>query len=326
MKRLALSILFSCFPTLSAQENDPPKLPAQIWFAETLKQEPTWDELKQLLPGLGPLEKYIPSAPHLGRATDQITLLDTPFTMDYSFTDGRLSGWGANASKLDHAKAIAVADFLLTTFQGRYGPAVREVYLPSESDGPRDEVGTNYLWNINGQEFAMSLNLRPGSASVGFSAYRTIMVSGNYFIADPQNPTRGLLGAREAANPEPFEIISDPGSRDKFHVLQKLRERGVTGTRPQRTRELADYGQTLDLFGGKSTREKDGQRCFRLEWFHVKFPVTIWRHANDGSRYAEVHFNMHSLFPNGIEFEGKAIDLKPFEDWSSDVPKPKEKR
>lgn len=319
MKPLLLLIAVFTSPLLSAQEGDASKLPPHLWLAETLKTEISWNELKQTLPGIGKPEHMIPSAQNLSSATDTFTLLDVPFSIRFEFDDDKLYGWGARASNLDHKTAIALADFLLMRFEERFGASVRDVSLPFETDGPRDEVSTSYLWHVNHQDFSLSLSLRSKSASVGFGASQTIMVGGNYYIADPQGPERGLLCGRPERNPQRVEIVVDPGAREKLHVLRKLHEHGVTGARPQRSRGLADYGQTLDLFGGKFTREKDGQRCFRLEWFRVVFPVTIWRQAVDGSRYAEVHFNMGSLFPDGIEFEGKPIDLSVFEEWSSSV-------
>jgi hypothetical protein len=281
--------------------------------------EVSWQELKQILPNLGKSEHLIPSAENLTCASDSFTLLDVPFVIRFEFDEEKLYGWGARASSVDPKNAIALADLLLATFEKRLGPSVREVHLPFEHDGPRNSLSTNYLWHVNDREFSLSLDLQPESGSVGFGAYHAIMIGGNSYIADPHNPLRGLLCGRLDRKPYPVEIVSDPGAREKLHVLSKLHERGVTGSRPKRARGLADFGQTLDLFGGKFTRDEDAQRCLRLEWFRVEFPLTIWRQATDGTRYAEVHFSMKSLFPSGIEFEGKALDLKVYEEWNSSV-------
>jgi hypothetical protein len=172
---------------------------------------------------------------------------------------------------------------------------------------------------VKGKEFSLSLSFQTGSANVAFGAYSAIMVSGDYYVADPLHPLRGLLGGRNSKGPQQIEIVGPPGARDKLHVLIKLHERGVTGSRPKRARGLADFGQTIQLFGGKFTREEDARKCLGLEWFRVGFPLTIWRKAKDGTPYAEVHFGMKSIFPDGIEFEGKTLDLKVFEEWNSSL-------
>lgn len=319
MKALLILISISLVPLLLGQENDQSKLPPHLWFAETLRADISWNELKQMLPNLGQLERLIPDASNLTYATDKITLLDVPISIRYEFDEGRLNGWSGHAFKLDHRTAIGLANFLLSTFEERFGPSTREIWLPFETDGRRDEISTNYLWEINDREFSLSLKLQPESGQIGFGVHHAIMVGGNYYIADPHDPAHGLLCGRLETQPKEVEIVVDPGSREKLHVLRKLHERGVTGSRPKRAPGLGDFGQTLDLFGGKFTRKEDGQRCLRLEWFRVVFPITIWRKAADSSRYAEVHFNMKSLFPDGIDFEGKTLDLGVFEQWNSTV-------
>ena len=316
---LALMISFFMPSIVCAQGNEPSTMPPHLGLAESLEMDLSWEALKQILPNLGKSEHLIPNAENLTSASDSFTLLDVPFSIRFEFDEERLYGWGARATSLDPKNAIALADLLLATFEKRLGPSFREVYMPFEHDGPRNSVSTNYLWHVNDREFSLSLDLQPESGSVGFGSNHAIMIGGNYYIADPLNPLRGLLCGRLERKPYPVEIVSDPGTREKLHVLSKLHERGVTGSRPKRAHGLADFGQTIDLFGGKFTREEDAQRCLRLEWFRVGFPLTIWRQATDGTRYAEVHFSMSSLFSNGIEFEGKALDLKVFEEWNSSV-------
>lgn len=316
---LALIISFSLPTIVCAQGNERLKMPPHLGLAESLEMDLSWEELRQILPNLGKSEHLIPNADNLTSASDSFTLLDVPFLIRFEFDEGKLYGWGARATSLDPKNAIALADLLLAAFEKRLGPSVREVYLPFEHDGPSNNLSTNYLWHVNAREFSLSLDLQPESGSVGFGSYHAIMIGGSYYIADPLNPLRGLLCGRLERKPYPVEIVSDPGAREKLYVLSKLHERGVTGSRPKRAHGLADFGQTLDLFGGKFTREEDSQRCLRLEWFNVEFPLTIWRQATDGTRYAEVHFCMSSLFPRGLEFEGKPIDLKVFEKWNSSV-------
>ena len=319
MKPLLILTSILSVQLLFAQEDSSSKWPPHLWLAETLEADITWEDLKKTLPNLGRQEGLFPEAPNLTHATDQLNLLDVPIAIRFEFYDGKLTGWSGDAFNLDHRTAIGLANDLLAKFEGRFGPSTREVWLPFETDGPQDEISTDYLWHINGREFALSLNLRPDSARVGFGAYHAILVTGSYYIADLHNPTHGLLCGVHERQPHEVEIVLNPGSREKLHVLRKLHERGITGARPKRARGLADFGQTIELFGGKFTREEDGQRCLRLEGFRVRFPVSIWRETADGSRYAEVHFNMKSLFPDGIEIEGKTLDLSVFEEWNSTI-------
>lgn len=300
-----------------AEEASPTEMPSQLKLTETLEMGSSWQDLKRMLPQLGEAEHLIPSAKNLTSASDTFSIHGIPFSARFEFDDGKLYGWGASASNKDTGQAIAVADRLLAHFEERLGPSVREVGLPFEHDGPRDSVSTGFLWNVKGREFSLSLDFQPGSARVSFGAYHALVVSGNYFIADPFHPLRGLLGGRSERTLREVEVVGSPGAAEKLHVLTKLHERGVTGSRPKRARGLADFGQTIELFGGKFIREEDRKPCLRLEWFRVRFPITLWRKAKDGTAYAEVHFSMKSLFPEGIELEGKAVDLKAYEEWDS---------
>lgn len=323
MKGLCLAVFALSLVCLRAEDDAPPTLPPHVWFTETLKEDISWDELKQKLPGMGELKKYISNAPHLTQSREHIEVSGVPMVVSYAFNEERLYGWDARASGLDHARAIALADFLVPQFHDRFGPSTRINLLPSESDGPRDQISLQYLWNIKGREFALSLDLQPASSSLNFGGYRAIYVSGNHYIADADDPIRGILGGRNLTKPERVEIVTSTGLHNELHVLRMLHARGVTGSQPKRARELADFGQTLNLHGGRFTREEDGQRCLRLAWFRLHFPVTIWNVDQHGERHAEVHFSMKSLFPDGIEFEGKPLDLSAFEDWNSQIDRPR---
>ncbi len=315
MKACPLLIaVFLCSAFFSRSE-DAATEPANLWLAEKLEPGIAWAELKEKLPELKPPEPYLANAPNLTSARDSFFLNDIAIPVTFQFNDDKLYGWSSHFHDMDQKTAIGLTDFLLSQFQSRYGPATRNIGLPFEHDGRRDEVQTSYIWKINQWDFSIMLSFRPQSATLGFGAGRTIMVNGHYFIADPDTPLRGMARGRNQPEPQPVEIVGQAGSSMHLHVLKKLHERGVTGSTPSRAHGLADFGQTIDIHGGRFVREEDGMTCLRLSWFQVKFPITIWREGGEGIRHAEVHFGMQSLFPEGIEFEGETLDLGRFEGW-----------
>ncbi|MFT5467941.1 MAG: hypothetical protein ACI8UO_003049 [Verrucomicrobiales bacterium] len=298
-----------------AQNSDAsPELPPHFTFAEKIQFGEGWEELKQLLPGISKPARFSPPIPDLTYAEQEIEVLGVSFPFQFRFSEGKLSGWSGNAHQLDHETAIGLTDFLVSKLEERFGPSTPTIKLPHETDGHGNQVYIHYLWTVNERELWLAFDFRAPDARVGFGSGRTISWSGNYFVGEPDKPGRGLLCGRHQLEPEEFLIVESPNARERFHVLKRLHECGVTGKTPRPARDFADFGQTLDLHGGKSlTRGEDGRRTFRLEWFRETFPLTIWRGAGE-ARYAEVHQSMKSLFPEGIEFEGEQLDLTIFED------------
>lgn len=289
------------------------QLPRIVEVAEEIGFTETHEELEKLLPGIGALE------PDIGEETQVVKGVQdfqgTNLDLRYSFQRGRLYGWSAGASGLSTEGAIKLADKLLPLLEQKFGPSVRDVGLPGESDGPRDQVFTSFSWKVNEIAVRLGLHLSGREGTVSIGSHR---LSGRERLRVLSATTEVKVevvsyhGARGV-----FKIEEGPTNQEEVFVLLELIRLGIIGDLSDGPPMGPDFGQEIRSSGGRNQKAD----TYSLHGFRLAFPVTVFRALPNGSKVATVHFGMDSLFPDGLRFQGKAVDLKRYEDWRDDVPR-----
>lgn len=300
-------LLIAAFNFVAAQD---PKtdLPPLIKTVTAFDYTETHEKLKTLVPGLS--EQKIDVGVASTEATATATLWGLSFGGEFNFAESGLISWGYSSLELDHAVAVAKLNTIIAELEALLGPARRAITLPGETDGPRDAITLSFEWLLNGRDFGFSCTQRAQKSTLGFGAQHLFCACGSYLLGDEklQNPAGTIIGRKDS-----WTATGITGYPEKCFVLQKLLERGVYG---KRSTGSPDYGQEIVLHGG---REKNS-REFNVSWFKIRFPVTVTRVLPNHTRITETHFGMASLFPDGLQYNGKKVDLAQFEDWQSGVP------
>ena len=117
-----------------------------------------------------------------------------------------------------------------------------------------------------------------------------------------------------------FSADSDPQSR---FVLGKILDLGgIHGTKGKEDWRGVPFEQAIILVGelkpeilstgdGKNTAAVEAYQKFKLEKVLVRFPLVRHREGKAfDSGFLETHFGYDTLFPDGLEMNGKRIDLE----------------
>lgn len=310
-----LALIFGTSSLVAEEIPRGPQLPAILTGFKDIDYTESPAEIRKLSAGIG--EPVQAPGEECTESTEVFTILGTVFSGEYDFQRDKFYGWGFHAFNLEREKATALVNALVPAIEERFGPSLLHVSLPYEGDGPRDGVSSTFQWKVGGK-----------SLSLGFShSYQGFSVS--IGSQHPMGESTDLLHLVKAEDPLKAEIlksdgtrfqsalIESPTNREVLFVLRELARRGVTGTLSNRPLLPPDYGQEIAAFGASS----QGRDSFDLNGIRVKFPVSIERTLPNGSKVTEVHRGMRSIFPEGLSFEGKAVDLKVLEDWNTEVPK-----
>jgi len=311
MKTLIIAALLSSACIFAAAQDSKSELPPLIRTVTAFDYTEDYEKLKALIPGLS--EQKIDAGVASTEAKSAATLWSLSFGGEFNFAEGRLISWGYSSLELEHADAVEKLNSIIAELESSLGPAQRAITLPGDSDGPRDEITLSFGWLVNGRDFGFSCRQRAKKSTLSFGAQHLFCPSGAYLLGDEKlkNLAGTIIGRKDT-----WTATGITGYGDKCFVLRKLLERGVYGKRPQYSAAYGDYGQEVVLHGGRENNSSE----FNVSWFNVRFPVTITRVLPNASRFTETHFGMTSLFPDGLEYNGKKVDLTQFEDWQSGVP------
>ncbi len=66
----------------------------------------------------------------------------------------------------------------------------------------------------------------------------------------------------------------------------------------------------------------DGERKFAIQGLKVRFPLTRimgYGNGDPDETWIETHLSFRTLFPNGLEYNGKPIDLKEFQEQDESI-------
>lgn len=315
MKQSAfLALILSASSLIAEEIPQAPPLPAILSGLKDIDYTESSAAIRKLSAGIG--EPVVTAGEECTESKEKFTILGTEFSGEYDFQRDKFYAWGFRATKLERAKATELLNALVPAIEARFGRSVRQVTLPSESDGPPDEVTSSFQWKVTGQRLGLDFSHSAQGFSVSFGSQHAMggasslihLVDGN---ATPQAEILGRDGSRFRAS-----LPENPSNREALFILRELVRRGVTGTLANSPLQPPDYGQEIAIFGGRNPEKKS----FSVDWLKVKFPLSIERTLPNGSKVTEVHHGMGSLFPEGLSFEGKAIDLKALEEWNEEVP------
>ena len=118
-------------------------------------------------------------------------------------------------------------------------------------------------------------------------------------------------------------VFSDDSDPECRALLDALLDRGCYGG--SGTKAGIPWSQDILLEGeftsgelvtetGPDKPQTETYRLFRLKDLKLQFPLSIWRRPIEGPLgdppHLETHFSVNSLFPQGLELNGQAIDLK----------------
>jgi len=108
-----------------------------------------YDAIKKLAPETGALHNNGDEKYENTRALVDTKVGKTTLHGEFNFAKGHLVSHGFETDELTHTEAH---DFLLRCIgilEELYGRSERWVALPSESDGPRDQIGLHFGWHKN---------------------------------------------------------------------------------------------------------------------------------------------------------------------------------
>lgn len=290
------------------------QLPQVVTEVPRIKFTETRAQLKELIPGVGELRPDVGEETEI--AKDSFEFRSHKFELSYNFQRGKLYAWSGTAEGLSLDTAISLTDALVPAFEERFGPAVESTLLPSEGDGPPLQTTTSFSWKVNDFPLTLQMAFSPDKCRVVFCSQRLGGNGGDILrMTNASDLKIEVVGHH--GNRDEFRVAEDSSNGEKVFVLQQLARLGVLGTLSNDPLLPPDYGQQISAAGGRSPKDK----TYRLEFFTVNFPITVFRTLPNGSKVAETHFSMISLFPEGLEFHGKKIDFKPYESWRDDVPR-----
>lgn len=288
------------------------QLPQVVLEAPRIQFTETRAQLKELVPGVGELQPDVGDDCQVANATFEFH--GQKFELDYKFQHSQLYAWSGTASGLTHEAAIRLMDELFPLFVERFGPAVRDVWLPGEGDGPPLDVSVSFNWKVNGFRVGLAMNISPTKCRVSFGSQQ---LGGREILRVTSTSIPKVEVVSYHGSRGEYRLDEDPATEKEVFVLLELARRGVLGTLSNDPLQPPDYGQQISSSGGRDLEDK----TYRLAGFRVYFPITIFRTLPNGSKVAETHFGMDSLFPTGLEFKGAKINLKDYEDWRLDVPR-----
>jgi hypothetical protein len=288
------------------------QLPQVVIEAPRIQFTETRAQLKELVPGVGELQPDVGDDCQV--AKDTFEFHGQKFELDYKFQHGSLYAWNATADELSLKAAIGLTDALVPLFKERFGPETESILLPSEMDCSNLETSTTFSWMVNGFPLAVQMSFSPTKCRVYFGSRQVV---GSETLRITSTSVLKVEVVSYHGDRGEYRVEEDPSNEKEVFVLRELARRGVLGTLSNDPLQPPDYGQQISAAGGRDPKAK----TYRLESFRVNFPITIFRTLPNESKVAETHFGMGSLFPEGLEFNGKKIDLKLYEDWRDDVPR-----
>jgi hypothetical protein len=133
-----------------------------------LKTGSSYDTVKAACPALGPMK------PDVGEGNTEAVVIvplgGVEIRGEFNFARGGLVSHGFTSGTLTHAQAHAF--FLRCASEGieLYGRGKRDVVLPTENDGPRDQIGIQLNWQDENVTFQLRLAYRHDGAVVAWGA------------------------------------------------------------------------------------------------------------------------------------------------------------
>jgi hypothetical protein len=130
----------------------------------TLPYTTTYEEVKKLLPELGPIKElgYDNTEAHL-----EVRLFDLPASVSFSFHKGVLVSCGAGIGDLDRSQAVGIYAATRNYLRRKFGRG--KEYQGYANDDPNPDYGCGSNWTQNGIDFGASWK-RHGKYQVGWGA------------------------------------------------------------------------------------------------------------------------------------------------------------
>ena len=119
-----------------------------------------------------------------------------------------------------------------------------------------------------------------------------------------------------------ISFSKDSNAEARFLLGQLLELEGINGTDGKDDWNGVTFGQAIIVHGtfepgvlrtesAPNTAAAEEYRRFMLEKIEVKFPLVRQRPGKVfGTGYLETHFGFETLFPDGLMFEGRELDLR----------------
>ena len=89
---------------------------------------------------------------------------------EFNFSKGHLVSHGFATGELTHADAHEFLLRCVAILEELHGPSERRIELPSESDGPQDELGLSFNWHTNRTLLGLDFHYRRKFATVSWGA------------------------------------------------------------------------------------------------------------------------------------------------------------
>lgn len=133
-----------------------------------LKMGSSYDTVKAACRGLGPMK------PDAGEGNTEAVVVATvegvELRGEFNFARGGLVSHGFTSGTLTHARAHDFFIHCAAEAIELYGQGKRDVVLPAEHDGPRDEIGIQLDWQKENLIFQLGLAYRQAGATVHWGA------------------------------------------------------------------------------------------------------------------------------------------------------------
>ena len=134
----------------------------------SLKMGSSYDTVKAACPNLGPMK------PDVGDGNTEAVVVATVRGIEvrgeFNFAGGGLVSHGFTSGTLTHAQAHDFFILCASEAIELYGRGKRDVVLPAEHDGPRDEIAIQLDWQKENVIFQLGLAYKHGGATVGWGA------------------------------------------------------------------------------------------------------------------------------------------------------------
>lgn len=289
----------------------PMEMPAIVAKAKALRFTETEAELADLAPGAGKPQPSVGEGST--QAEETIELLGNKMRGEYFFQRGILYLWSFTSEAIAPAKGIPLSQAVVAEFERRFGPAVRSFHFPAETDGHDDSMSMGLEWRADHGKLWVTFDFSSVKCRITFGS-GSFPEDGNLRVTLDGEKLRAEVITRKSGEHVEHELGGDP---ECLFVLRELAKRGVTGSLRNEPLRLPDCGQEIGWTGASAA---DG-KTYQVSGITVMFPLSVKRPLPNGTSFSEVHQGMDSLFPEGLSFQGRKLDLKALERWHQEVPK-----